>query len=345
MNTPEGMSPREKELWLLRRAHEERHRCTIWRNVSLYTYHPFVDAPERQRLTDNDFLNTCNKAVPVYVFNRSCCYQRLFPIALHNYIYRRWFRPYRSELEHEQYVCKIIVPAILPHHDSSSRKTIESLVSLNKSLCDQVEARRPVYDAAVQGYMDIACERVPLKDHKYYQIQPLFRALLIIMDTKDYHSEGSEQIGDMRVSMVRTGVVDGLSAPITFESILGQGEVEASHDPDVVITTLRTAVDFVLALDNRERAAARDGMQSALVPAPEEWYTRHWKSYLGNEPVIFPSAKLVSDEKAEEYGRCGGFPAWDDMMVRMEERARRNNWTGLDLAKIRGSDHSSVEFP
>ena len=50
------------------------------------------------------------------------------------------------------------------------------------------------------------------EQNKYYKLRPLFRALIIIVDRNV--SEGAEPV----VYLISTGIISGLSAPITFET-------------------------------------------------------------------------------------------------------------------------------
>jgi hypothetical protein len=128
--------------------------------------------------------------------------------------------------------------------------------------------------------------------------------------------------------------------PITFESIHGQQKVETTDSPDVVVTTLRAAVDFVMGLDNRERAAAAcGGRESAPVPAPQEWYIHAWKCDSGDEPIIVPGSKIVSDGTAEALGWCGESQYQDSrVMVMREEQRRRMLWKAVAQAPLHGID-------
>ncbi|KAB5513276.1 hypothetical protein GE09DRAFT_634776 [Coniochaeta sp. 2T2.1] len=160
------------------------------------------------------------------------------------------------------------------------------------------------------------------KDHQDDQIRPLFRALLLIIDSKDYHLEDSKTVGDMRVSLVRTGIEDGLSAPIAFHAIQQQAGTEATDSPDVIATTLRAAIDFVIALQDRERAA------STSAPAPSARYLRSWEYEFGDqEPVRYPSSLLVSDEKAAEWGWCGDSKDYGSRVMNMVEKRIRGTFT------------------
>lgn len=221
-NTPKGATTLEKDLWTWRTADEVGHRMMVWLNAGQLIYEPSIKTTPR--LSVRDFQDVCNKSVRLHVLTDG----RWEPlaIALHNYIYRRWFRPYRSEIEHGEFICKFIA---LHQRNLGAEPIVASVLSFNVHLSEQVEACRPVYDAAEPATMDPAGTGLYLlKDHQDYQIRPLSRALLILIDSKDYHLEDSSTVGDMRVSLVRTGIEDGLSAPITFQAIRQQVGTEAT---------------------------------------------------------------------------------------------------------------------
>lgn len=59
--------------------------------------------------------DTCNKSVPIYIPAGE--HPLLLNLVLHNYIYRRWFRPYRSEIEHERLLLQVHRRPQLPQRD------------------------------------------------------------------------------------------------------------------------------------------------------------------------------------------------------------------------------------
>ncbi|KAK1770047.1 hypothetical protein QBC33DRAFT_310357 [Phialemonium atrogriseum] len=106
----------------------------------------------------SEFLDTCNKLVPVYILPLR---NRALVTVRHNYIYRRWFRPYRSEIERQRFICKFIGPAHLPDGGTASQSTIGTLVVMNGAICAEVDARRRSYaerlatgNRQVQGELD-----------------------------------------------------------------------------------------------------------------------------------------------------------------------------------------------
>ncbi|KAK3314306.1 hypothetical protein B0H66DRAFT_537553 [Apodospora peruviana] len=210
------------------------------------------------------------------------------------------------------------------------------LTSVLSSRLKQVEACRQAYDATntesgAPRFMGRIIDPagtglwIPTKEeHQNYLVRPLFRALLIVVDSaRDYQFEmDSQTVGDMRVSLVRTGIEDGLSAAVTFDTIHQQqvaagteATATGSGGPDVITTRLRVAIDFVIALEDQERAAV-----STCTTAPSAGYLQFWESAVeevkeqeddfdDQEPVRYPSSRLVSDEKAAKWGLVRRFEA------------------------------------
>jgi len=149
----------------------------------------------------------------------------------------------------------------------------------------------------------------------------LFRALLIIIDSKDHHLEDSKPVGDIRVSLVRIGIEDRLSVPITLNTIQQYAEVTAS--PNVITTTLQVTIDFNITLEDRERATSTS---TPVLPSPS--YLGSWEHDFGDqEPVRYPSSTLVSDKNAAEWGWCGDSKYYDSRVMDMVEMRIRGTIT------------------
>jgi hypothetical protein len=166
-----------------------------------------------------------------------------------------------------------------------------------------------------------------VQNYRHYVLQPLFRALFIVVDSKDYAKQNSASVGDMSVLVVRTGIEDGLSAPITFESIKDKIETSDEGESTIIKTKLETAVSFVISLEARE--AAVFGLQPDPVSSTLGWasYVSLWKDAFGEEdPVIAPSSRFVTKENALKWGWCGDGQHCDaTIMENHERRAFRNN--------------------
>jgi hypothetical protein len=165
---------------------------------------------------------------------------------------------------------------------------------------------------------------LPIFDLKYHRLQPLFRALLVVVDSKYYKTEDdSTTVGGMPVFLVRTGTEDGLSAPITFGSIADKIEGYEAEGQAVAKTSLETAIDFVIALEQRERAAfgvqpplADDCPWDTNLVDTYDWEAQPW----GDEPLTGPSSRFVD---TEEYPHWSGAGMRQDLFMRRNEQAYR----------------------
>ncbi|KAK0613531.1 hypothetical protein B0T14DRAFT_499001 [Immersiella caudata] len=192
-----------------------------------------------------------NKSVPVY-FMRDRYHGDLVTYMMEPYIYARRFRPYRSEIDHGEHLCKLIMSPCdkddLPPNSFDtppSKSTVEAVTSI-------------VHEVAA-----------------------------------DYTDETPNTISQFPVYLIRTGVEDRLSAPISFDSIPVKTQVHPD-DPNLIKTTLESAVDFMMAMESRETAF--------LGPPP-------WRNpkidFAGEEQPEGPSTKWVSVENAQKWGWAG----------------------------------------
>lgn len=62
---------------------------------------------------------------------------------LYCYTYQKWFRPYRSEIEYEQYLSKVIIPSpmCLPK-EVCSWPIVDTVRTLNADLCAEIERKQ-----------------------------------------------------------------------------------------------------------------------------------------------------------------------------------------------------------
>ncbi|KAK0727920.1 hypothetical protein B0T26DRAFT_748209 [Lasiosphaeria miniovina] len=96
-------------------------------------------------------------------------------------------------------------------------------------------------------------------EQEFFILQPLFRALAIVICGESFNDQVLD-IGQLSVLVIRTGVEEGLSAPISFGPIAHQISAffHGSHGETAVETALDTAIDFVMDLEEREIAAEDD---------------------------------------------------------------------------------------
>ncbi|KAL5095164.1 hypothetical protein Trisim1_003774 [Trichoderma cf. simile WF8] len=313
---------RDELLWFLRTEYEGQHRANIPYSATTYTYRPSVRDVVANDLPDiplYHWIDACNKSVPVYIIPGRRWL--LLRVVLHNYIYRRWFRPYRSEIDHGRFICKFIYPHNLPEEPTTSMLTIRDIISLNQAFCNKFEAQRSIY--AEERCSDTRWVESDYIDGclDHHILQPLFRALLIVVSDEKYNKETSENVGNLPVYLVRTGVEEGLSGPISFESI--SAKIISHLKPGrVVQVTVETAIDFVKELEAREAAAFGLRPDPVADWVPSGQMIEDWKLTGKTESLVGPNSQWVNIEK---YPKWTGSGERNDsgLMARFEEQAFR----------------------
>jgi hypothetical protein len=184
-----------------------------------------------------------------------------------------------------------------------------------------------------------------VRDQKLWVMQPLFRAVAIAIKKNDY-SIAVPAIAEIPVLLVITGVKEGLSAPITFDSIADKISVRhETEDPvQAVETSLETAVRFVMALEQRELAAfgprpdptetCKDPRRSCMLGDGEALLLAKQRGWEGDEAPQGPSSTWVDLNIYREW--TGETASWDDRAAQDWERTCRKR--ALDLE--RGEDPS-----
>ncbi|ROW02447.1 hypothetical protein VMCG_06104 [Cytospora schulzeri] len=172
---------------------------------------------------------------------------------LHHYLYRKWLRPYRSEIEYGQFLARVILtkPTCLSEETCS-----QPMMDLVRALSSNVCARANIAQNTAKALEEPAWREVP--DQQFYIRQPLFGAVAVAIRAKHYTQEVTD-VGSIPVLIVRTGVEEGLSAPITLDSISEDSRIAVLPGSDgeisAVETSLEAAVDFLMDLEQREIAA------------------------------------------------------------------------------------------
>ena len=170
-------------------------------------------------------------------------------------IYDQWFRGHDTDIEFGRFVARLIA---LRRPLGEQGATIQDILAIHRAWCETVAVTLPTFfDQEVgewSGEGPFPGSNFNTTQHMHYQLQPLFRALIVVYDHSVRY--GREPI----VHIIRTGDTTGLSAPITFESvepIVGTASGLSSglpHD-DMITTTLSSAIAFVMALESREQNA------------------------------------------------------------------------------------------
>ncbi|GAB1312088.1 VPS9 domain-containing protein [Madurella fahalii] len=335
MMTPSGIRKKASELtraevsWNLRVGQEGSHRWLAQMLNVTTTYNPPVDRlDDLPQMSQLDLADTCNKTVPVYVVRQAASGAQWphLAVVLHNYIYRRWFRPYRSELERGRFLCKFVTPVGLGDRGTgpfATQPILDTFVAVNKAVCAQVERTQAEFSTldldSDYRWWDARGSR------QFYVLQPLFRALLVVVCTDAFEDRDSGNAGDMPVLLVRTSEEQGLSAPISFDSIRDHASSSYGENDRAVKTTLETAVDFAMGLEAREAAVFGLQPDPAAAAEAEGLIAGLWKEcFPDDEPPRVSTARLVSDRHAAQWGWCGDGRSMDDrVMVQIEQRTAR----------------------
>lgn len=137
--SPESLPlPRDEILHHLRGLQEGMHRERLWqqegRSKAWTQQFNAVDLDTLPEMNLTDANYCCNRTAPFYIMRDGCipetsgphaqidmvgCVLELFLITLQNYLYKKWFRPYRSDIEYGQFLGRIIVTKPAPPPTSS----------------------------------------------------------------------------------------------------------------------------------------------------------------------------------------------------------------------------------
>lgn len=328
---------RDEILHHLRGLQERRHREAISIHSGhynwMYWYRCSLTDLDESEMDLKQANDCCNRAAPFYILQNTEKYSRVESLManLHNYLYQRWFRPYHSEIEYGQFLAKafLIEETSLPR-ETCSQSIVDLTRALNASICKKVDQAQNSLKACTdaeedddRGGLDWTRNLTQvIRDQDFFILQPLFRAVAVAIRAEHFDSQVADiPIECLSVLVIRTGVEDGLSAPIIFDLITEdlRKDILLGSDGKIsaVETTLKSAVDFLLGLEQREV------MAFGLRPDPIE-STRNLESgFLGQwgkgllckakdlgwnedwEPLEGPSSSWVDTEKHPTWSGPG----------------------------------------
>ncbi|KAM7206375.1 hypothetical protein V8F20_002724 [Naviculisporaceae sp. PSN 640] len=317
--------------------------------------------PPYRDLTTQHFKDTCNRSVGIYC---NSTIDLAFRPALFDYVYRRWYRPYKNDIENGRFLAKFLHLSgtdedfdWLPRHDSERdrddpnpdvniqmvytvperpeppRAIITTLISRHETLCQDVKKRRERYIKRISevaaGAPNSTANRGDYyveNHHHRYILQPLFRAVIILACSDCYTNQTSETIGKMPVFLLRTGVEEGLSAPVTFDSLGDRIDASSpsysSKDGNTIRVTLETAIDFILTLEAREMVVFGTRPDPAITcrerPASIAIFDEATQDYVA-KPVEGPSHEWVDIDKHPDW-----IPAATNEEISFPERSMRD---------------------
>ena len=211
--------------------------------------------------------DSCNKSTAIYSIKpdraRSYANQATDPDWCSDLIfsiYERWFRDHQVDIDFGNFIAKHIRVEI---PSDEHRPAAEDIIHIHKAWCEHLEDNLHLcstkrnktgkeIDDPPREY--IVGYRPNRKQNMYYKIKPLFRALIMIVD-QHASLEDAEKI----VRLFRTNIPAKLSTPITFETISPKLDSDKSLGDysidDSVTNTLSAAIDFITALESREKDA------------------------------------------------------------------------------------------
>ncbi|KAF9770674.1 hypothetical protein IL306_011733 [Fusarium sp. DS 682] len=197
-----------------------------------------------QAIQGRKVLNFCNKTVHIFLLSNQnntngTGIESLVQITVLSYIFNRCFQPHRTDVEYDQFLAKLMrVDGVSTADDPAA---IALGMELHQTICDRLNRTLPA---------------VEVPGHKHYSLRPLFQALSIVMGESDYQSCGViAKISQLPVLIALTDETEGMSEPITFDSIAENLESIVIEGKQAVRTTLETAINFVTDLQERENAA------------------------------------------------------------------------------------------
>ncbi|CAI6092594.1 unnamed protein product [Clonostachys chloroleuca] len=202
--------------------------------------------------------------------------------SLYSWLQRQWLDPYRTNIEFERFIATTIYPECV-NWDADIAELAETIVSMHEMICSQV----PIVSARAVKNREFYCRDIVYCHPEVYIVQPIFRAMLIILPSDNFNvaSMDREELGSTSVYLVLTNCTLGLNAPITFVPILDK--VERTFSDSVVQVTLKDAIVFAKDLEDRENAIY--GPLPNPAKTDQELYETYLEKWL-NEwaiPMIF----------------------------------------------------------
>jgi len=259
------------------------------------------------------------------------------------YLYNKWFRPYQSNIDFNQFIAKIIIPVDLDCGDTRpSAALVDDVVKINKEIVGYIKAAK---EDTTEGYLRRVAARKhpPWQERKlaassrtalhHHSVPALFKSLGVILCTEAWDRTGPFEIGNTSVCMFLTGMEDtGLSAPITFDSIEDKIQAVLPRSPKKAVqTTLDTAVDFIMQLERREAqasaaaAAAAAGIPPsplfrAICPKPE--FPEAYNHFFEGVTAWGPSSGWIDANAYQKWSGPGAEADLDSLNTCMEEHER-----------------------
>lgn len=259
---------KEEILHKLRGHQESEHFCRLrmlnvegkWLFQPPNNHNP-IDFDSLAGLRLDDANDACNRTAPIYMLrdaweedtpNRCWTHPDMAQLLISRvflYTYDRWFRPYRSEIDRQQFLTKTIVPremALPPQ--TCSLAMVDWVRRLHANFCTRAEYTKSLHQS----------EEERKSGQQFYFMQPTFSAVAVALRTSQFTLE-HQDVATLRVMVISTGKEENLSAPVRLDSIPESQVLDVVYGADghivAVETSLSAAITFLLALEKREAEA------------------------------------------------------------------------------------------
>ncbi|KAJ4247521.1 hypothetical protein NW762_013198 [Fusarium torreyae] len=334
---------RDQILHQLRGLKEEKHRKHVLRNFARepsrwklsseqqnQVFWTFGETAQSRYSTLESIIDCHNKSTAIYLFDPQRQAEHLqngILKFLDVWLYRKWFKPYQSDIEHGRYIAKSMC---LRADKDAAKPTIKRIAEFHMGLCQDLSAdpfgRLPLEfleSLSIQNFSVALTEfnggekELLAALGRMYILQPLFKAVFIVLDETLGPTEGpfsADDINNIPVSLVHTGSTEGLSAPISFDVLHDNGDVlPGPHNLDRTVSNVRTtfkaALQFILDLERREMSDSGENTDMSLLNGSEELEKARelgWdESRHGKLPIDQPSSSWVDRCRYEEWTGAG----------------------------------------
>ncbi|KAF5659575.1 hypothetical protein FHETE_9359 [Fusarium heterosporum] len=266
------------------------------RNIFTQFHQPLCQQGLELSLPHNG-IDYCNKSIPLFVLPGRGCHpsiHRLAQIAILTYVYRRTFRPYRTDIEYEPFLVKLLAVQDAFPTESETMAVMEA-VWLHKALCHSLDT---VFEE---------------KSFPHRIVHPLFKSMMITIPMHDYRCCGRlRNIGDLRAFITIVVASEGLEDRLKTSPCNIGNDIFYFGDGDIgtVQTTLGKAISFAIECDDsyKDTPGARpDPLQSTV--DPEDAVALYGKVKKGvvteDLPVVGPSSRWVDTRDSRFHNWTG----------------------------------------
>ncbi len=156
----------------------------------------------------------------------------------------------------------------------------------------------------------------------FYHLQPRFEAIAVSMRASNFDYDAPE-VANLPVLIVRTGIEEGLSAPITFDSVPVDARINIYAEDGILVaveTRLDMAITFLMDLEQRET--------EAFDPLPDLIKSTQDMSNCWAEGVVANFAAGLGWDAStmgplsgpsSTWGAPGKYPNWPDPYQRLDQ--------------------------